>query len=370
MKNHRKQKRLDSFFDYQCETANSIFNSKKQKSYANVAYSNCRFDECPICTKSFPSHALARHAENCLLNLNEKSIGPKPKSKITSSSAPDELGSKKITNQNSNDTVSKQSLEEKKDGPELCSKRSLSYALSSNKSKWDSLMKQQDTKGRKVNIIAKDYSSEPFPGLYVYEDFISSEEEQIIIDSLDGKTSTLLRDPFKDDNSTEPDILEWKPSRFNGSHFGKRWGVHCNLRERKVTVAETPLPGFMRSIILPQLSKVLSPVYCAPNEANAIDYRRRKGHHLQNHVDDRQLSKEPIANLSLAGDCFMTYINEKIKPTFTSMETEAHRVLLKRRTLQILTGKARYDYSHGIRNDDFLSDRRISITMRESPLTE
>jgi len=46
------------------------------------------------------------------------------------------------------------------------------------------------------------------------------------------------------------------------------------------------------------------------------------------------------------------------------------KVLLKRRTLQILTGDARYNFSHGIKNEDLMSSSRISITMRESPLTE
>jgi alkylated DNA repair dioxygenase AlkB len=59
----------------------------------------------------------------------------------------------------------------------------------------------------------------------------------------------------------------------------------------------------------------------------------------------------------------MTFRNERIPG-------EEKRVLLRRRTLQVLTGKARYDYSHGICNEDLLSDRRVSITMRESPLTK
>ena len=117
-----------------------------------------------------------------------------------------------------------------------------------------------------------------------------------------------------------------------------------------------------RIILFPDLKSIMKGY--APNEANAIDYRRAKGDYLKSHVDDRQLSKEIIANLSLAGDCYMTFQREK-PPT----ECE-QKVLLKRRTLQVLTGSARYDYTHGIRNEDLLSDRRISVTMRESPLTK
>jgi hypothetical protein len=59
----------------------------------------------------------------------------------------------------------------------------------------------------------------------------------------------------------------------------------------------------------------------------------------------------------------MTFKNEK------QASSEMKKVLLKRSTLQVLTGKSRYDYSHGISNSDLLSERRISVTMRESPLT-
>jgi alkylated DNA repair dioxygenase AlkB len=100
--------------------------------------------------------------------------------------------------------------------------------------------------------------------------------------------------------------------------------------------------------------------HCIPNEINAIEYRKVLGHSLVSHVDDRQKHKEPIANLSLAGDCYMTYTNVK------DQTVRAKKVLLPRRTLQVLTGRARYDYAHGIANADLLSDRRVSLTMRET----
>lgn len=189
-------------------------------------------------------------------------------------------------------------------------------------------------------------TSEPIPGLFLFEEFISKEEEREILAYLDSD---------KD--------IPWKPATFNGRHRGKRWGVHCNLRSRSVDPAETPLPDFMTRILLPRLKGL--PDSSFPNESNAIDYRKSKGDYLKAHVDDRQLSKEPIINLSLAGECFMTFRNTK-----HSTAQDVHKVLLKPRCLQILTGKARYDFSHAIDNSDLLSDRRVSLTMRESPLTK
>lgn len=191
-------------------------------------------------------------------------------------------------------------------------------------------------------------SSEPIPGLYLYDDFISEEEETAILKYLDTES------------------IQWKTSRFNGHQFGKRWGVHCNLRDRRVNAAENPLPDFIQQILVPKLKDLPTVKGYLPNEANAIDYRRKQGHWLKSHVDDRKLSKEPICNLSLAGDCYMTFKNEAMHRNLALKE---QKVLLKRRCLQVLTGSARYDFSHAIANVDLLSDRRVSVTMRESPLT-
>ena len=202
-----------------------------------------------------------------------------------------------------------------------------------------------------------DATSEPLPGLFLFENFITEEEEAQILAELDGKNKTL-----------QQEFLPWKPSKFNGTHLGKRWGVHCNLRDRRVNAAENPLPHFYQTIIVHKLRRIKQMKGCLPNEANAIDYRKRLGHYLAAHVDDRKLSLEPIANLSLAGNCVMTFTN--VAPANRSTTcVPIKRVKLKRRCLQVLTGKARYDFSHAIAKEDILSERRVSVTMRESPLT-
>jgi alkylated DNA repair dioxygenase AlkB len=203
----------------------------------------------------------------------------------------------------------------------------------------------------KSQAISIKPTSEPIPGLFLYEDFITKEEEDLILQGLDDHS----------------DRLPWKPANFNGRHLGKRWGVHCNLRDRRVDAPENPLPNVIQQIILPKLKSLPTMKGCIPNEANAIEYRRSQGHWLQAHVDDRKLSKESIANLSLAGDCYMTFENRAMN---RNLAVPQQKVLLPRRCLQVLTGKARYDFSHGIAHQDLLTDRRISITMRESPLTD
>lgn len=97
-----------------------------------------------------------------------------------------------------------------------------------------------------------------------------------------------------------------------------------------------------------------------PNEANAILYSREDGHILGAHCDHRALSGAILATLSLAGDCTMTYTKAQQLPA------ERYRVQLPRRSIQIQTGTVRYDYMHGIRNQDLPPppSRRVSITFR------
>jgi alkylated DNA repair dioxygenase AlkB len=281
----KKQKRLTIFFD--ATSANK--RSRKETP------PNSRFGTCPICSVSFPRHTLESHAASC------------------------------------NGVVEKDPLHKDKraEGPSLSSQKDPPHK----------------DKGAEMHSLSSQAS---IPGLFLYENFITEEDESKILRYLDAEA------------------MPWKPAQFNGKNMGKRWGVHCNLRDKRVDASDRPLPDFIQNLLLPKL-KLLAPMMgCVPNEANAIDYRRKQGHWLKSHVDDRKLSKEPIVNLSLAGDCYMTFRNQA---THRNLAVTEQKVLLKRRCIQILTGNVRYDFSHGIANHDLHSDRRVSVTMRQSPLT-
>jgi hypothetical protein len=74
----------------------------------------------------------------------------------------------------------------------------------------------------------------------------------------------------------------------------------------------------------------------APNEANAIDYDRAAGMHLLPHVDDRQMSSDVLVNLSLAGDCTMTYSQEGRRGFgLSNSERQTVDIYLPRRSLQV-----------------------------------
>ncbi|MCO5591181.1 hypothetical protein L7F22_045162 [Adiantum nelumboides] len=72
-----------------------------------------------------------------------------------------------------------------------------------------------------------------------------------------------------------------------------------------------------------------------------------------------QLSGTVVVNVSLCGDCKMTYERER-------GPRESYKVLLRRRCIQVLTGESRYNFTHSIHNDDLLESRRVSMTFRQS----
>ena len=113
----------------------------------------------------------------------------------------------------------------------------------------------------------------------------------------------------------------------------------------------------------------------APNEANAIDYRRDLNHYLAPHCDDRRLSGAVLVNLSLAGDARMRYTEDRparrktlgaAAATPAPVAAKSVLVLLPRRSLQVQMGRVRYNFRHGIAADDFIDERRVSITFRQN----
>lgn len=194
-------------------------------------------------------------------------------------------------------------------------------------------------------------------GNFLVPDFISVEEEGELLRFLD------------DTNRSEP---QWTLRNFNGPAFGQIWGIRTNLKARQLLEPIHPIPQIfvvlirrMRTGLGGAKRNPLAAFY--PNEANALDYHRSKGHYLGAHCDDRYLSGPILVNLCLAGDATMTYTRDEsriVRRSSVGDDVDTCRVYLPRRSLQIQLGKVRYSYTHAIRQDDFHSDRRVSITFR------
>ncbi|XP_024525489.1 alkylated DNA repair protein alkB homolog 8 isoform X2 [Selaginella moellendorffii] len=150
-------------------------------------------------------------------------------------------------------------------------------------------------------------------------------------------------------------------------HWLKQWQVlrPCDGSRQKINAfvhRKILAPKFeMPHVLEPIMERMRSIPLLAeffPNEMNSLEYIRESGHFLRPHVDDRQLSGTLIVNLSMCGECYMTFKRER-------GAYECHKIRLKQRSLQILTGDSRYNFTHEIENRDLLSPRRVSITFRE-----
>jgi alkylated DNA repair dioxygenase AlkB len=286
---------------------------------------------------TFPKHVIARHASSCTGGDGRGNQEPLELQHYTTTKG-EEDSWRNQSHLQPTEVISSTKVLNLRDGIELrkcdaSQNGDIAHTENVPEKKFRSIINISNSKSNSREYSETSSSStsstshQPLVGLFIFEEFITKEEEKEILDMLDGK------------EAKEGMFLPWKPSHFNGKHMGKRWGVHCNLKDRMVYPEEHPLPPSLLKII--DRIKVLQVMKrCIPNEANAIDYHKNNGDYLKNHVDDRQLSKEPIANLSLAGDCYMTFQLEKNKAPLHFPKT--HKVLLKRRTLQILKASSRY----------------------------
>ena len=181
--------------------------------------------------------------------------------------------------------------------------------------------------------------SKRLPGCHVFKDFISKEEEIRLVGEIDACNP------------------KWHMSNWNGKCDSKTWGLEVDVVKRVVGKVRRPIPEAFRFMIKKMTSGEYLPLAgFVPNECNSNSYKKEQGHWLRAHVDDRQLSGELLANISLLSDSYMTYRHEKTG--------EEVRVFLPRRSLQVVSKESRYDWTHEIRKSDILDSRRVSITFR------
>ena len=186
---------------------------------------------------------------------------------------------------------------------------------------------------------------EKLPGVHIFENFVSLEQEAALLAHIERA------DP------------NWQVSRWNGLHLNKEWGqkiIFDRSGARPIGMLDassTPLPAFLREVAASFTSGAYLPTAAfRPNHCNAIRYVPAEGHYLGPHFDDRRLSGELLANISLMADATMVYEH--------GTTGERVDVLLKRGSLQVVTGKARYDWKHAIPRENFAGASRVSLTFR------
>lgn len=91
-----------------------------------------------------------------------------------------------------------------------------------------------------------------------------------------------------------------------------------------------------------------------PVELCNLEYVPDRGSSIDPHIDDSWLWGDRLVTINLLSDTYLTFTNN----------TEQLLVPLLRRSLIIVSGKARYCWEHSISREHIVS-RRLGITLRE-----
>ncbi|XP_016953375.1 alkylated DNA repair protein alkB homolog 8 [Drosophila biarmipes] len=159
-------------------------------------------------------------------------------------------------------------------------------------------------------------------GLVVIPDFVSEEEE-----------STLLKAIAEDGRTSEGSgTLKHR----NVKHFGFEFLYGSNNVDPSKPL-EQPIPSAC-DILWPRLENSASTWdWSTPDQLTVNEYE--PGHGIPPHVDTHSAFLDPILSLSLQSDVVMDFRRGE----------EYVQVRLPRRSLLIMSGEARYDWTHGIR---------------------
>ena len=303
------------------------------------------FVECPSCRASVAKAFINSHLDTCLSSATPKR--------------------RKISEEFTSSNISSSSSSSSSGSSVSGDKTGANPSTTATPKKWSFLSadrKKASSPSSSDLYPIRAVEDENLSGLFLVPNFISEDEEEAVLG-------------FLDSGEGEQPPYSWRlhdnKNRRTGPHFSKQWGVKTDFLRRRFLKPDRPIPHILRPII-ERMRCIKEGRAFRPNEANAIDYRRKEGHFLGAHCDDRHLSGQILANLCLAGDCIMRYVRDGAKNSSVgsfrggAALKNAYDVHLPRRALQLQTGTVRYDFQHSIPNELLLSDRRVSITFREN----
>ena len=305
--------------------------SSSKRSKTNSKTTKSRFTTCPICTQNIVMSTANAHVMRCLATQSNSSVANVATLSSTSSST-----SSSTPYNNPSTFISKASSSHLLVNPS-------SSSTTKNKTKTINILMES---AKKLRSGRKFLGHQQLPGLHLFENFISLDEEKELIRQIEES-----QPPFK--------LSHW-----NGKHWNKEWGTEIRFVGAKHTGAiddatqSKHLPQFLQKVLQRFTSGEYLPTAAfQPNNCNAIKYEVSKnGHYLGAHFDDRRLSGELLANVSMLCDATMVYVNPETNQTV--------EVLLPRRSLQVVTGESRYKWKHSIPINKFKGDTRYSLTFR------
>ncbi|CAL7935142.1 unnamed protein product [Xylocopa violacea] len=183
------------------------------------------------------------------------------------------------------------------------------------------------------------------PGLKLIEDCITEEEEKLLLNTIDWS------------NEESSDLKHRKVK-----HFGYEFQYGSNTIDPEKSI--TPIPENYHF-----LQVLLKKYHNVPYEYDQLTINRYlSGQGIPPHIDTHSAFEDSILSLSLGSACLMDF----------KKEDEKVAVLLPPRSLLIMSGEARYAWSHGIcpRHNDIIKTAngltsqprgtRVSFTFRKA----
>uniref|UniRef100_A0A3P8SNB9 AlkB homolog 4, lysine demthylase n=1 Tax=Amphiprion percula TaxID=161767 RepID=A0A3P8SNB9_AMPPE len=182
--------------------------------------------------------------------------------------------------------------------------------------------------------VSEDGSSDSFsfPGVFLWEDFISEKEEKELINTMDQ-------------------------DQWNQSQSGRRkqdFGPKVNFKKRKVHVSTfSGLPASSQKLVL-RMQREPTLAGFQPVEQCNLDYHPERGSAIDPHLDDSWLWGERLVTVNMLSNTTLTM----------SLEDVHVAVRLPRRSLVVIHGEARHRWKHAIHRED-VHQRRVCSTYRE-----
>jgi alkylated DNA repair dioxygenase AlkB len=180
-------------------------------------------------------------------------------------------------------------------------------------------------------------------GLELHYEFITQEEEQELLSSLDNNTwlSDLSR---------------------RVQHYGYKYDYRASRIDPSFFIGK--IPSWINLVSEQLLEKKL--IDFTPDQAIINEYIENQG--IAAHIDCKPCFDDTIVSLSLSGNCVMDFIKDKNSDNPTKVS-----LLIPPRTLIIMKGESRYNWHHAIpsRKKDVFNgtiynrSRRVSITLRK-----
>uniref|UniRef100_T1J3X4 Fe2OG dioxygenase domain-containing protein n=1 Tax=Strigamia maritima TaxID=126957 RepID=T1J3X4_STRMM len=175
------------------------------------------------------------------------------------------------------------------------------------------------------------------PGLVVYSDFITEDEEKKLLDCL----------KLDEDSSTNSAVLKHRRVK----HFGYEFRYDSSTVDK-----ENPLKEQIPDVCQPFLHKLLQRnlILLKPDQLTVNRYEPGQG--IPPHIDTHSSFNDEIVSLSLGSSVVMN---------FTDSDSHKIAVYVPRRSVLIMKGPSRYSWTHGIvpRKTDVISLDNGGLTL-------